>query len=106
MDSFQAKLAEQVRQYKHLYDPSSRDYRDIDVAMFAWNEIASTMGKDEAFCRKVWKNMRDRFVRAKKKIYVKSGHRRRISDPDDCDGAGLAVPVHQTSRGRQQCGGR
>lgn len=78
MDSFQAKLAKQVRQYKHLYDPSSRDYRDIDMAMYAWNEIATTLGKDEAFCRKVWKNMRDRFVRAKKKIYVKTSHRRRI----------------------------
>ncbi|XP_051263888.1 uncharacterized protein LOC127367807 [Dicentrarchus labrax] len=78
MDSFERELSEQVRRYKHLYDPLLRDHREVSVN--SWKEIASTLGKEEALCRKLWKNTRDRFVKAKKKSRAQSGepgvHRR------------------------------
>ncbi|XP_070759513.1 uncharacterized protein [Enoplosus armatus] len=67
MDKFENRLTEQVRLYRHLYDPSSRDHRDTQMVVNSWKEIATTLEKEEAFCRKAWKNMRDRFVKAKKK---------------------------------------
>ena len=72
MDSFQTRLAEQVRLHKHLYDSSLKEHKDNQMGLNSWKEIAATLGKDEALCRKMWKNMRDRFVKAKKKTHVKS----------------------------------
>lgn len=73
MDPFECKLAEQVRRYKHLYDPSQRAHRDGRVALKSWRKIASTLQREEAFCRKAWKNTRDRFVKAKKRTRGKGG---------------------------------
>ncbi len=78
MDSFKRRLAEQVRQHKHLYDSSLREHRDNHMVLNSWRKIASTLGKEEAFCRKMWKNMRDTFVRAKKKIHAKGCKRGRF----------------------------
>ncbi|KAM9334643.1 uncharacterized protein ABDE67_021200 [Symphorus nematophorus] len=74
MDSFQTRLAEQVRLHKHLYDSSLKEHRDSQMGINSWKEIAATLGKDEGICRKMWKNMRDRFVKAKKKTQAKSGN--------------------------------
>ncbi len=49
MDAFEGKLAEQVRLYKDLYDPSMRDHRDSQIIL---REIATTMAKFYACCKK------------------------------------------------------
>ncbi|XP_033474809.1 uncharacterized protein LOC117252199 [Epinephelus lanceolatus] len=67
MNDFESRVAEQVRRYKHLYDPSFRDRSFIQMASDSWREIAATLGKDEASCRRVWKSTRDCFVKAKKR---------------------------------------
>lgn len=46
MDAFEGKLAEQVRLYKDLYDPSMRDHRDSQIIL---REIATTMAKFYVF---------------------------------------------------------
>lgn len=43
------------------------------MAQNSWREIADVLGKDPHFCRKSWKNLRDRFVKAKKRAQGKSG---------------------------------
>ncbi len=41
MNSFEEILAEQVRLYRHLYDPSMRDHKDRQMANNSWREIAN-----------------------------------------------------------------
>ncbi|XDV19160.1 hypothetical protein PO909_024698 [Leuciscus waleckii] len=50
-----------------------RDHRDSQMAQNSWREIAKTLGKEDVFCRKVWKNLRDKFVKAKKKVHGRRG---------------------------------
>nr|XP_019935123.1 PREDICTED: transcription factor Adf-1-like [Paralichthys olivaceus] len=69
----ETRLSEQVRLHRHLYDHSMREHRDHHMAQRSWGKIAQTLGKDEVFCRKVWKNLRDRYVRAKKRVHARSG---------------------------------
>ncbi|XP_016423581.1 transcription factor Adf-1-like [Sinocyclocheilus rhinocerous] len=73
MNNFEEMLAEQVRLYRHLYDPSMRAHRDSQMAKNSWREIAATVGKEESVCKKVWKNLRDQFEKAKKRVHGKSG---------------------------------
>ncbi|KAM9339257.1 uncharacterized protein ABDE67_016919 [Symphorus nematophorus] len=73
MDAFESRLSEQVRLYKHLYDRSLREYRDNVTTSHSWREIAAAVGREEAFCRRVWKNTRDRFVKAKRTQRAKRG---------------------------------
>ncbi|XP_053283274.1 uncharacterized protein LOC128444691 [Pleuronectes platessa] len=68
----ETRLSEQVRLYRHLYDYSMREHRDHYMAQKSWRKIAQTLGKDEVFCRKLWKNLRDRYVRAKKRVHAQS----------------------------------
>lgn len=70
---FDERLAEEVKQYRHLYDSSTRDYKDSLAAASSWQEIAQTVGLEEQICRVKWKNLRDRYVRAKRKMKPKSG---------------------------------
>ncbi len=72
MNNFEIILAEQVRRHRHLYDPNLRHHSDLHLIQKAWNEVAAATGKDEAECRKVWKNLRDKFVRIKKKVHARS----------------------------------
>ena len=69
----ETRLSEQVRLHRHLYDHSMREHRDHHMAQKSWRKIAQTLGKDEVYCRKVWKNLRDRYVRAKKRVHARSG---------------------------------
>ncbi|XP_051790730.1 uncharacterized protein LOC127529830 [Erpetoichthys calabaricus] len=66
MDAFEVRLCEEVRRYRHLYDSSCKDYKNVQVTHSAWKEIALTRGKDEAKCRNKWKYLRDRFVKTKR----------------------------------------
>ncbi|XP_060932371.1 transcription factor Adf-1 [Limanda limanda] len=67
------RLSEQVRLHTHLYDRSMREHRDHFMARKSWREIAQTLGKDEVYCRRLWKNLRDRYVKAKKRVHARSG---------------------------------
>lgn len=72
MNNFEIILAGQVRRHRHLYDPNMRHHSDLHLIQKAWNEVAAATGKDEAECRKVWKNLRDKFVRIKKRVHARS----------------------------------
>jgi len=72
MTNFEKMVADQVRRHRYLYDPIMRDNTDVQIIKNAWNDIAAATGKDEADCRKAWKNLRDKFVRIKKRVYTGS----------------------------------
>ncbi|KAM4616191.1 uncharacterized protein ACJ7VT_009146 [Polymixia lowei] len=73
MDQFEERLAEEVRRYKHLYDPSSKYYKHGEVTLDAWKEIGEKLAEDPGTCMKRWKAVRDRFVRLKKKMKTEPG---------------------------------
>ncbi|XP_035852179.1 zinc finger protein 250-like isoform X3 [Sander lucioperca] len=64
--SFEKELCEEVRRYPQLYDSSK--YRGYQTTSNAWREIAQTLGRSELACRQKWKCLRDRYVKAKKKL--------------------------------------
>ncbi|XP_039511950.1 transcription factor Adf-1-like [Pimephales promelas] len=73
MDQVTERLVEEVRKYSHLYDSSSAEYKDCQMAANSWREISSNVGLDVADCMKRWKNTRDKYVRLRKKLATKSG---------------------------------
>ncbi|XP_058230477.1 uncharacterized protein LOC131343085 [Hemibagrus wyckioides] len=79
MGQFEDQLAEEVRRYKHLYDPSSKHYKQSDVMLKSWKEIGKTLGEDPEVCMKKWKAIRDKFVRLKKRLKNRNGD----SGPDE-----------------------
>uniref|UniRef100_A0A3P9K3B6 MADF domain-containing protein n=1 Tax=Oryzias latipes TaxID=8090 RepID=A0A3P9K3B6_ORYLA len=79
MDNTENKLAELVQKYPHLYDSSQRDYKDIAKTHISWLEIADRMGMSEAEVKTKWKNIRDKFCKAKRRVVLKNMSR--ISEP-------------------------
>ncbi|XP_072125854.1 uncharacterized protein [Mobula birostris] len=73
MDQIEERLIEEVRKYVHLYDFSSPDYKDCQMASNSWKEISKNMGLDVTECTKKWKNFRDKYVRAWKTLSKRSG---------------------------------
>ncbi|XP_059398601.1 uncharacterized protein LOC132130803 [Carassius carassius] len=73
MDQVTERLVEEVRKYSHLYDSSSAEYKDCQMAANSWREISSNVGLDVADCMKRWKNCRDKYVRLRKKLATRSG---------------------------------
>ncbi|XP_051782858.1 transcription factor Adf-1-like isoform X2 [Erpetoichthys calabaricus] len=76
MEQTEERLAEEVRKYAHLYDSSSQYYKDYQMVANSWSEIAANIGLDVGECLKKWKNVRDKYVRLRKKIC-----NRRSGDP-------------------------
>ncbi|XP_071753209.1 uncharacterized protein LOC139909928 [Centroberyx gerrardi] len=70
MNPFEKKLAEAIRGYPHLYDHS---LRDSQKAQTSWREIADTLDTSEENVRLKWKNLRDKFSKAKKRMAKKNG---------------------------------
>ncbi|KAM9424406.1 uncharacterized protein KZ484_001271 [Pholidichthys leucotaenia] len=68
------KLCEEIRRYPHLYNSTLKEHKDIQMAANSWKEIATTVGKDENFCKQKWKYLRDRYVKAKRKMIGRSGN--------------------------------
>ncbi|XP_067344230.1 uncharacterized protein [Channa argus] len=68
MNAVEKKLAELIREHPNLYDPSRRDYKDTVKGHLSWKEIADAMGKSEEEVKLKWKNLRDKFCKAKKRI--------------------------------------
>ncbi|CAM4596822.1 unnamed protein product [Leuciscus chuanchicus] len=73
MDQVTERLVEEVWKYSHLYDSSSAEYKDCQMAANSWREISSNVGLDVADCMKRWKNCRDKYVRLRKKLATRSG---------------------------------
>lgn len=67
LDRFDEQLAEQVVLYPNLYDPGHKFYKNQQVNLTSWREIALKLDIDAEKCRYKWKQLRDRFVRASKK---------------------------------------
>ncbi|XP_070405889.1 transcription factor Adf-1-like [Nothobranchius furzeri] len=63
MDQFEERLlAEEVRKYEHLYNPSLKNYKDAQVIYNSWKEIARILEVDVEKCMKKWRSMRDKFA--------------------------------------------
>ncbi|XP_029973992.1 uncharacterized protein LOC115407662 [Salarias fasciatus] len=68
MNATEKKLADLIREHPHLYDPTRRDYKDSTKGQRSWREIAEAMGKPEEEVKQKWKNLRDKFYKAKKRL--------------------------------------
>ncbi|XP_029971093.1 uncharacterized protein LOC115405610 [Salarias fasciatus] len=72
MEQIEERLITEVRKYEHLYNSSCRDYKDSKMTYNSWREIAHGIGLDAAECMKRWKNLRDKYVRRRKKMACRS----------------------------------
>ncbi|XP_062512382.1 transcription factor Adf-1-like [Corticium candelabrum] len=61
------KLIESVRKYGCLWQVKSREYKDLRLKENSWKEVSEETGLPAADCQKVWKRLRDKFVREEKK---------------------------------------
>ncbi|KAM3611094.1 uncharacterized protein V6R79_013322 [Siganus canaliculatus] len=73
MSKVEERIVEEVKKHEHLYNPSSQHYKDCQMANNSWKEISSNAGLDVAECMKKWKNLRDKYVRLRKKLSTRSG---------------------------------
>ncbi|XP_051988345.1 uncharacterized protein LOC127647871 [Xyrauchen texanus] len=73
MNTLEIRVAELVQTYPHLYDRSRRDFRDSGMSWNSWKEIAVKLGVDDPkLCRATWKNIRDKFGKAMKRMQCKN----------------------------------
>lgn len=72
MNTVEKKLADLIREHPNLYDQSRRDYKDNMKGHLSWKEIADNMGKSEDEVKLKWKNLRDKFCKAKKRMAKRS----------------------------------
>lgn len=70
---FEKRLCEEIRRFPHLYNSSLKEYKDTLMVLNSWREVAQTVGRDENACRQKWKYLRDRYVKAKRKMKSRSG---------------------------------
>ncbi|XP_054475341.1 uncharacterized protein LOC129107807 [Anoplopoma fimbria] len=68
MNTTEKKLADLIREHPNLYDQSRRDYKDNLKGHLSWRDIADNMGKSEEEVKLKWKNLRDKFCKAKKRL--------------------------------------
>ena len=73
MNAIQELLSEEVRRYEHLYNPSMAGYKDAQMASNSWREISSNVGLAVDLCLKMWRKLRDKYVREKKAMQGRSG---------------------------------
>ena len=52
MADVDARLAEEVRKYNHLYDSSLKEYKDSVRTNNSWKEIADSIREEVEFCKK------------------------------------------------------
>ncbi|XP_078107051.1 uncharacterized protein LOC144518321 isoform X2 [Sander vitreus] len=72
MNTIEKKLADLIREHPNLYDQSRRDYKDNLKGHLSWRDIADDMGKSEEEVKLKWKNLRDKFCKAKKRMAKRS----------------------------------
>ncbi|MED6261058.1 hypothetical protein ATANTOWER_000295 [Ataeniobius toweri] len=80
MNATEQKLADLVREHPNLYDQSRRDYRNSVKGHLAWKEIGAAMGRSEEEVKLLWKNLRDKFCKARKRLV-----RRQFPQQDESD---------------------
>ncbi|XP_060924527.1 uncharacterized protein LOC132998800 [Limanda limanda] len=68
MNAAERRLAELVHERPNLYDQSRQDYKDGVKSQESWGEVAGAMGRPEFEVRIKWKNLRDKFCKAKKRM--------------------------------------
>ncbi|XP_033479690.1 uncharacterized protein LOC117255162 [Epinephelus lanceolatus] len=68
MNTVEKKLADLIREHPNLYDQTRRDYKDNLKGHLSWRDIADNMGKSEEEVKLKWKNLRDKFCKAKKRM--------------------------------------
>ncbi|XP_021163464.2 transcription factor Adf-1 isoform X2 [Fundulus heteroclitus] len=90
MNATEQKLAELVREHPNLYDQSRRDYRNTVKGHSAWKEIGAAMGKSQEEVKLLWKNLRDKFCKARKRLV-----RRQFPQQDESD-----IPWEMQTTGR------
>ncbi|XP_029372282.1 uncharacterized protein LOC115052351 [Echeneis naucrates] len=73
MYQVEKRLIEEVRKYEHLYNSSSPHYKDCQMTQNSWREISRKIGLDLVDCLKRWKNLRDKYVRLRKKLAIRRG---------------------------------
>ncbi|KAK5648772.1 hypothetical protein RI129_003664 [Pyrocoelia pectoralis] len=56
-------LIDIIQQYDFLYDLGHKDYKNINKKEQAWAEIAAVVSISVEECKRLWKNVRDRFTR-------------------------------------------
>ncbi|TNN82811.1 hypothetical protein EYF80_006768 [Liparis tanakae] len=70
MNAIEELLSEEVRRYEHLYNPSMAGYKDAQMASNSWREISSNGVLAVDLCLKMWRRLRDKYVREKKAILL------------------------------------
>ncbi|TNN54936.1 hypothetical protein EYF80_034881 [Liparis tanakae] len=70
MNAIEELLSEEVRRYEHLYNPSMAGYKDAQMASNSWREISSNVVLAVDLCLKMWRRLRDKYVREKKAILL------------------------------------
>ncbi|TNN67142.1 hypothetical protein EYF80_022672 [Liparis tanakae] len=70
MNAIAELLSEEVRRYQHLYNPSMAGYKDAQMASNSWREISSNVVLAVDLCLKMWRKLRDKYVREKKAILL------------------------------------
>ena len=71
--SFEENLIEQVKSFPHLYNTSSEDYKDKQMALLSWSTISEKLGKPAGECKERWKYLRDQYAKKKKALEGRSG---------------------------------
>ncbi|XP_046402150.1 transcription factor Adf-1-like [Ischnura elegans] len=66
-------LIEEVRKYASLYDHQHIDFKDYSVKENTWTVIASKLGKNVGDCKKRWRNVRDNYLKYKRKHKLRTG---------------------------------
>ncbi|KAF5305353.1 hypothetical protein FQR65_LT18713 [Abscondita terminalis] len=61
-----------VRLKEYLYDKGHKYYKDAVRKENAWEEIAETLNSTSEICEKIWKSLKDKYTRERKK-YQPSG---------------------------------
>lgn len=67
------RMVEEVRKYVHLYIPTHKEYKNVNMSWTSWREIAGNVGLSVKDTKEKWRTMRDRFMRIKKSLKGKSG---------------------------------
>ncbi|XP_058026775.1 zinc finger protein 354C-like isoform X2 [Ahaetulla prasina] len=72
MEQLEERLAREVRRYQPLHDVTDRDCKSQEATAHSWREIGRTLEEDPNRCSEKWKQLRDEFVRLKKRMKTKS----------------------------------
>nr|CAD7416718.1 unnamed protein product [Timema poppensis] len=70
-----------VKKYRLIYDPRHGDYKDVELKEEAWQNIADKLAKELHLTKTRWRNLRERFVREKKRLVTLGEEAYSAKDP-------------------------